>query len=47
MQVIWVWILNPGLNLIHLGERAGDWETQRKNWSPYKTILLLPGPTVC
>ena len=23
MQVIWDWILNPGLNLIHLGEWAG------------------------
>ena len=47
MQVIWDWILNPGLNLIHLGERAGHWEKRRKNWSPRKTSQLFPGPSVC
>ena len=47
MQVSQDWILNPSLNLIHLGERAGDWEKWKMNCSPCKTIQLFPGPAVC
>lgn len=45
-QVRWDWILNPRLNLIHLGEGAGDWEKQEK-CIPCEAIRVFPGPTVC